>query len=122
MSARTVALDEEAYVRLERAKGKDETFRDAVKRLARPRRPLSEFAGAWGDLTAAEREALGTTRRRSRTADERRADQLRRRWSGECAASTRRFASTSSGATQVRSGGFGNWNVPGSGSPSRPPH
>ena len=45
MPARTVALDEEAYDLLRRAKLKDETFSDAVKRLARPRRPLSDLPG-----------------------------------------------------------------------------
>ena len=80
MPARTVALDEEAYDLLKRAKLKDETFSDAVKRLARPRRPLSEFAGRWSDLKSADRAALMGVYRESRKADERRSEQIRRAW------------------------------------------
>ncbi|HXQ94997.1 MAG TPA: antitoxin VapB family protein [Thermoplasmata archaeon] len=82
MSARTVALDDEAYELLKRSKQKDETFSDAVKRLARPRRPLSDFAGRWADMDAAERETLATSYRSSRRADERREERIRRSWSG----------------------------------------
>jgi predicted CopG family antitoxin len=58
MAAKTVALDAEAYELLKRQKRSDETFSDAVKRLARPRVPLTAFAGAWADLSMKERRDL----------------------------------------------------------------
>jgi len=47
METKTIALDREAYELLRRRKRKGESFSDAVKRVARAARPLSEFAGAW---------------------------------------------------------------------------
>jgi len=81
MSARTVALDDEAYLLLKRAKRSDESFSDAVKRLARTRRPLSEFAGSWADMTTSERRELDRVYRESRVADQRRSERIRRSWS-----------------------------------------
>jgi predicted CopG family antitoxin len=80
MGARTVALDEEAYDLLKRAKQKDETFSEAVKRLVRPRRPLSEFAGRWSGMKPTDRAALSEIYRASRKADERRSERIRRSW------------------------------------------
>jgi predicted CopG family antitoxin len=47
METKTIALDREAYELLRRRRRKGETFSDAVKRIARDPRPLSDFAGAW---------------------------------------------------------------------------
>ncbi|EQD73300.1 hypothetical protein B1B_03290 [mine drainage metagenome] len=47
MSAKTIALDTEAYGLLFKAKRPGETFSEVVKRALGPRRPLTDFAGAW---------------------------------------------------------------------------
>lgn len=75
-----MALDEEAYSLLRRSKKGDESFSDAVKRLARPKRPLADFAGIWGDLTAKERRALDRVYAELREADRRRAELVRKGW------------------------------------------
>ena len=82
MGAKTVALDTEAYDFLRRQKRPDESFSDAVKRLARPRRPLTSFAGMWADLTAKERKALEEAYTEIRDADRRRSERIRQIWSG----------------------------------------
>jgi predicted CopG family antitoxin len=81
MAAKTVALDEEAYKLLKRQKRANETFSDAVKRLARPRVPLTAFAGAWADLSKKERRGLDLVYAAYRDADRRRLDRIRRHWS-----------------------------------------
>jgi len=81
MATKTVALDEEAYELLKRQKKVEESFSDAVKRLARPRRPISSFAGMWSDMSAAERKSLELTYARQREADRRRDAKIRRQWS-----------------------------------------
>ncbi|MFA5896328.1 MAG: antitoxin VapB family protein [Thermoplasmata archaeon] len=47
METKTIALDREAYDLLRRRKRKGESFSEAVKRIARETRPLSDFSGAW---------------------------------------------------------------------------
>jgi predicted CopG family antitoxin len=54
VAAKTIALDREAYGLLARAKRPGETFSDVVKRTVRPRRPLTDFAGAWKDVDPAK--------------------------------------------------------------------
>ncbi|MCI4353004.1 MAG: antitoxin VapB family protein [Thermoplasmata archaeon] len=81
MASKTVALDEEAYELLKRQKKADESFSDAVKRLARPRRPISSFGGMWSDMTTKERRALDRTYADLREADRRRAEKIRQMWS-----------------------------------------
>lgn len=83
MASKTVALDPEAYELLKRQKRADESFSDAVKRLARPRRPITAFAGMWGDLSEKERKALDRTYSGMRDADRRRTERIRRMWSGK---------------------------------------
>ncbi len=83
MATKTVALDVEAYELLKRQKRTDESFSDAVKRLARPRIQLSTFAGVWKDLTPQERRELDLVYAELRAADERRSEKLRRRWNGK---------------------------------------
>jgi predicted CopG family antitoxin len=81
MATKTVALDEEAYALLKRQKKVDESFSDAVKRLARPRKPISSFAGMWSDMSDSERKALGSVYSRQREADRVRDAKLRKMWS-----------------------------------------
>lgn len=81
MATRTVALDEEAYDLLKRQKKGDESFSDAVKRLARPRRPISSFAGMWSDMSDAERKSIDRSYSNQRKADRRRDEKIRKRWS-----------------------------------------
>jgi predicted CopG family antitoxin len=83
MAAKTVALDSEAYELLKRQKRSDESFSDTVKRLARPRRPITTFAGMWGDLTEKERKGLDWTYSGIRDADRRRTERIRQMWSGK---------------------------------------
>ncbi len=80
MATRTVALDEEAYEMLRRSKKSTESFSEAVKRLARPRQPLSEFAGIWSDLNAKERRELKRIYSALREGDQRRAEKVRLAW------------------------------------------
>lgn len=80
MATKTVALDDEAYQLLRRLKKGDESFSAAVKRLVRPRRRLTEFAGIWKDLTPRERRALEKAYEDLRAGDARRAQRLRALW------------------------------------------
>ncbi len=83
MASKTVALDAEAYELLKRQKRSDESFSDAVKRLARPRRPITAYAGMWRDLTEKERKGLERTYTGIRDADRRRTERIRQMWSGK---------------------------------------
>jgi len=58
MASHTVALDGEAYAALRSLKGNGESFSDVVKRLAKPRRSILGFAGAWKELPLEDRKAL----------------------------------------------------------------
>lgn len=80
MATKTVALDEEAYELLRRAKRLDESFSTTVKRLAHPRRPLSDFAGMWSEMSPKERRAMRQVYADLRAADERRAERVAARW------------------------------------------
>jgi predicted CopG family antitoxin len=81
MSSKTVALDSEAYELLKRQKKDEESFSDTVKRLARPRRPISSFGGMWSDMSEKERKELDRTYSNLRAADQRRTEKIRRLWS-----------------------------------------
>ncbi len=81
MASRTVALDSEAYELLKRQKRAEESFSDAVKRLARPRRPITSFGGMWGDMSRKERKELDQLYSDLRVADRRRSEKIRRSWS-----------------------------------------
>jgi len=83
MATKTVALDAEAYELLKRQKKADESFSDAVRRLARPRRPLSSFAGIWKDMSSAERRELDRVYASLHEADRRHTEKIRREWSGK---------------------------------------
>lgn len=77
MENKTIAVDREAYALLKSNKKRDESFSDLVKRHFRPPRKLSEFAGAWSDLSAKEKAALDRERRQGREADRRRSERVR---------------------------------------------
>ena len=68
MPTKTVPLDEEAYAILRREKRPDESFSDVVKRVATPRRPLSDFVGIWKDMPAKDFETFEKWRADSRKA------------------------------------------------------
>lgn len=80
MSAKTIALDEEAYELLSKAKRPGETFSHVVKRTVRPRVPLVQFAGAWKDIPAAKLREIQRIRRESRKLDRKREKDLEARW------------------------------------------
>ncbi len=83
MASKTVALDSEAYELLKRQKRADESFSDAVKRLARPRQPIIAFSGMWSDLSSKERKELDRTYSGLRDADRRRTERIRQMWGGK---------------------------------------
>ncbi len=80
MATKTVALDTEAYDLLKRQKRGEESFSDAVKRLARPRRPITSFGGMWKDMTPKERRELDRAYSELRDGDRRRAERIRKTW------------------------------------------
>jgi predicted CopG family antitoxin len=75
MSAKTVALDMEAYEMLRRQRRDGETFSEAVKRLSGRRRSILAFAGIWKEMPAEDlervRSFLAEGRRRDRERTER---------------------------------------------------
>lgn len=81
MASKTVALSSEAYELLSRQKRADESFSDTVKRLARPRRPISSFGGMWSDMSEKDRKQIDRAYSDLRAADRRRSDKVRRMWS-----------------------------------------
>ncbi|MGA7924302.1 MAG: antitoxin VapB family protein, partial [Thermoplasmata archaeon] len=81
MSPKTVALETEAYELLKHQKRADESFSDAVKRLARPRRPIASFGAMWSDMSDKERKELDRIYSNLRNADRSRAGKMRKLWS-----------------------------------------
>ena len=78
MESKTIAVDREAYALLKSHKKQGESFSDLVKRHFRPTRKLSEFVGAWSDLSSKQRADLDRERRQGREADRRRAERIRK--------------------------------------------
>jgi predicted CopG family antitoxin len=74
MSAKTVALDPDAYAVLRRHRRTGETFSDAVRRLNGRQPSLLEFAGIWKDLPQEDLETI-----RGFLAEGRRRDRARMR-------------------------------------------
>jgi predicted CopG family antitoxin len=72
MATKTVALDSEAYQMLAKSKRPGESFSQVVKRVARTRRSLTEFAGAWKDIPAGKLAEFERWRAESRRTDSRR--------------------------------------------------
>jgi predicted CopG family antitoxin len=80
MDRKTVALNREAYELLSALKDKDESFSDVVKRLARKRRPLSDFIGIWGDVPRDDLKKIQEAMRRGRELDRERAAEHAKQW------------------------------------------
>jgi predicted CopG family antitoxin len=80
MDTKTVALDREAYELLSAQKDKDESFSDVVKRLARKRRPLSDFIGIWGKMPRDDLKRIEEAVRKGRELDRERAAGLMKLW------------------------------------------
>jgi predicted CopG family antitoxin len=80
VATKTVALDVEAYELLARAKRPGESFSQVVKRVARPRISLTEFAGAWKDVPAEKMAKFERWRKASRVKDLERQKRLLRQW------------------------------------------
>jgi predicted CopG family antitoxin len=78
MENKTIRVDQEAYALLKSHKKRDESFSDLVKRHFRPPRKLSEFAGAWSDLSSKEWTGFERDRKLGKEADRRRAERVRR--------------------------------------------
>jgi predicted CopG family antitoxin len=76
MENTSVALDREAYDLLRGQKRPGESFSQVVKRLAKNRRPLASFVGAWKDLPEKTLRQIQTERRHLRDLDEQRFDRL----------------------------------------------
>lgn len=48
--AKTIAIANDVYEMLSKEKVKGESFSEVIRRLAKRRRSLLEFAGAWADI------------------------------------------------------------------------
>lgn len=81
MASKTIAVDADAYEMLSRAKLKGETFSDVVKRTMRPRRPISDFAGAWKDMSKEEWALVRRSIADGRRLDAARSKRLEALWS-----------------------------------------
>lgn len=79
MAAKMVSLDTEAYELLKSKKRPGESFSEVVKRVAAPRRPLSDFIGIWKDLPKRELEEVKEIVREGRRLDLERQSRLVRR-------------------------------------------
>jgi predicted CopG family antitoxin len=77
MDTKTVALDQEAYALLRRAKQDGKSFSDVVKRLAGKGRKMMDFAGAWSDVPEGAWETMRGERRK---AEKLREETKKKRW------------------------------------------
>ena len=75
-----MALDPEAYELLKRQKRTDESFSNAVKRLARPRVPLPPSQASGRICPLGERREIDRVYADLHAADRRHADRIRRQW------------------------------------------
>ena len=57
MASKNISITEEAYEALQREKGSDESFTDAILRLTRKRGKLSDCFGSW-KMTEREEEVV----------------------------------------------------------------
>jgi predicted nucleic acid-binding protein/predicted CopG family antitoxin len=82
MEITSVALDREAYDLLRGQKRPGESFSQVVKRLAKNRRPLASFVGAWKDLPEKTLRQIQAERKHLWALDEQRFDRLMKggRW------------------------------------------
>ena len=79
METKTIALDREAYELLKNQKAEGESFSDVVKRIARKRRSILDFAGAWKDVPTKELDMIREFLRRGRELDLARTESLIKR-------------------------------------------
>jgi predicted CopG family antitoxin len=79
MASKMVSLDTEAYGLLKGKKRPGESFSDVVKRVAAPRRPLSDFIGIWKDMPKDELEEVKEFIKEGRRLDVERQNRLVRR-------------------------------------------
>ena len=79
MTAKTVALDPEAYAMLRRQRRSGETFSDAVRRLSGRRRSILDFAGIWKDIPDADLARIRTFLKEGRRRDPERIERLFRK-------------------------------------------
>ncbi len=54
MASKTISVTEEVYDMLKKEKLPDESFSETLTRLVRDSGKISDFAGAWADLTEEE--------------------------------------------------------------------
>lgn len=78
METTSIAVDREAYDLLRSQKRPGESFSQVVKRLAKSRRPLASFVGAWKDLPEKTVREIAANRRRLRELDDQRFERLRK--------------------------------------------
>lgn len=78
MTAKTVALDEEAYALLVRSKRAGETFSEVVLRELRPATRISDLAGSLSDVSAREWDAVRRERAAHRRHDSARRERVER--------------------------------------------
>jgi len=76
MERTTIALDREAHELLKERKGPGESFSDVVKRIARDRRSLSEYAGIWKGMSRSDFRKIERAVERGRQLDYERAADL----------------------------------------------
>jgi predicted CopG family antitoxin len=76
METTSIAVDREAYDLLRSQKRPGESFSQVVKRLAKNRRPLASFVGAWRDLPEKTLREIQASRKRLRDLDEQRFERL----------------------------------------------
>ena len=79
-AAKTVTLDAEACEIPAKVKRPREAFSQVVQRIVRPRRPLTDFAGAWRDTPASRLREFERWCRERRKKDPERQKQLREHW------------------------------------------
>lgn len=58
MGFKTLTISEEAYRKLKRLKGKNESFTDVILKLGEGHGDISRYAGAWSDMTDKEAREL----------------------------------------------------------------
>jgi predicted CopG family antitoxin len=82
MTAKTVALDTEAYELLLRSKKPGETFSEVVRRTLRPPSRISDLAGSLDDLATQTWTEIDRERTRHRRRDQQRRKRLERTGGG----------------------------------------
>jgi len=58
MATKTITIMEDAYELLKRRKGPDESFTEVIRKMDAGKGRLSDYAGAWKDMTDEEEKAM----------------------------------------------------------------